>query len=86
MDLYMELVKKATILFPPDLYDDLARLAKRSNTSVGDLVRSACRKQYGLSHARERIAAVRQLAALSLPTGSPEQMERESLPAPEPLP
>lgn len=82
----MELIKKTTILFPPDLYDQLARLARQKNTSVGELVRSACRAQYTLTTKEIRLAAVNELAALSLPSGSPEEMERESVPVPEPLP
>lgn len=82
----MELVKKTTILFPPDLYEQLARLAKRRDSSVGELVRSACRAQYSLSSKEMRLAAVRGLAAMSLPVGTPEEMERESVPPAEPLP
>jgi len=40
------LTKKTTILFSPDLYDRLARLAKQRRTSVGELVREACRAQF----------------------------------------
>ena len=82
----MELIKKTTILFPPDLYDQLARLAKQRETSVGALVRDACRSQYGLSTQAARLSAVAALASLSLPVGSPEEMERESVPVVEPLP
>ncbi|MEK7408002.1 MAG: CopG family transcriptional regulator [Acidobacteriota bacterium] len=82
----MELVKKTTILFPPDLHDQLARLAKQRDTSVGELVRSACRKQYALLTKEARLAAVRELAGLDLPVGTPEEMERESVPTVEPLP
>ncbi|MCL4841970.1 MAG: ribbon-helix-helix protein, CopG family [Bryobacteraceae bacterium] len=82
----MELSKKTTILFPPDLYRQLNQLAERRGTSVGDLVREACRRQYSLHSREERLAAVRELAALSLPVGSPEEMERESVPPVEPLP
>lgn len=87
MDTHLDrLEKKTTILFPPDLYESLSNLAHRRNTSVGELVREACRKQYFLSSRKDRIAAVAELAALSLPVGMPEEMERESMPAPEPLP
>ena len=82
----MQLVKKTTILFPPDLYDQLARLAKQRDSSVGELVRSACRLQYSLVSKNMRMAAVREMAAMSSPVGTPEEMERESLPAVEPLP
>jgi len=82
----MELVKKTTILFSPDLYEQLARLAGQRDTSVGELVRNACRVQYGLSTREERFAAVKELAGLDLPVGTPEQMERESVGGVEPLP
>lgn len=82
----MELVKKTTILFPPDLYEQLSRIAGRRKTSVGELVRAACRLQYGLSTREARLSAVRELASLSLPVGSPQDLERESVPPVEPLP
>ncbi len=81
----MALSKKTTILFPPDLHARLLRLAGQKQTSLGDLVRSACEKQYGLASVEERLAAVGALAALDLPVGSPEQMARESVPNPEDL-
>jgi len=79
---YMELSKKTTILFPPKLYARLARRARRERTSVGELVRNACVQQYGLRAAGDRSAVVRELASLRLPVGAPEEMERESVPAP----
>lgn len=82
----MELSKKTTILFPLDLYDQLVHLAKRRRTSVGELVRDACRSQYRLSSRESRLAAVKALAGSSLPAGSVEAMEQESVPAAEPLP
>lgn len=82
----MELTKKTTILFPPDLYDRLARLAEQRKSSVGELVRQACRTQYSLSSRSERLAIIDQMAALSLPVGTPEELERESVPTVEPLP
>ena len=82
----MELVKKTTILFPPDLYSELARVARQRKTSVGELVREACRTQYFLATKEDRLAMVNQLAGLRLPVGTPEQMKRESVPSVEPLP
>ena len=81
----MELSKKTTILFPPDLHARLVRLAAQRGTSLGDLVRSACEKQYGLAPLDERLAAVEALGALDLPVGTPEEMARESVPDPEDL-
>lgn len=50
-----ELTKKTTILFSLEQYDYLRRLAKRRQTSVGDLVRTACKEQYGGSSVEDRI-------------------------------
>ncbi|MFN7921128.1 MAG: CopG family transcriptional regulator [Bryobacteraceae bacterium] len=82
----MELTKKTTILFPPDLYDRLAALAIEKNSSVGELVREACRRQYGRATRDERLAAVAALSALALPVGTPEEMEIESTPRAQPVP
>ena len=86
MDTHMELSKKTTVLFPPELYDDLAHLARQRKSSVGELIRDACRAQYFLATRSERLALVDKLAALCLPVGSPEEMERESVELAEPLP
>ena len=82
----MELTKKTTILFPPDLYQRLASLADQRHSSVGELVREACRAQYSLTSRADRLALVDCLGALSLPVGTVEEMERESVPAVGPLP
>lgn len=76
----MELTKKTTILFPPDLFDQLTVLAAKQKSSVGELVREACRRQYGRAMREERLAAVAALSSLDLPVGSPDEMERESTP------
>lgn len=69
----MELSKKTTILFPRDLHDRLVRLAEARGVSLGALVREACEEYYGLSSHGDR------LAALELPVGTPEEMEREAI-------
>jgi hypothetical protein len=56
------------------------------HSSVGELVRAACRVQYGFVNQRERLSAVAELAGLSLPVGSVTLMERESVPDLEPIP
>jgi hypothetical protein len=78
----MELTKKTTILFPPELYNDLAQLARRRKSSVGELIREACRAQYFLTTRPERLALVEEMAALRLPVDTTAEMERESVPLP----
>jgi len=78
----MDLSKKTTLLFPPDLFSHLTRLAQLQGVSFGELVRRACEERYGLVSRESRLAAVRELEAMSLPVGDPEQMERESVPRP----
>jgi predicted DNA-binding protein len=74
--------KKTTILFPPELYGRLANLAEQRHSSVGELVREACRVQYSLVSVKDRLSLVDRLAALQLPVGTQEEMERESVAPP----
>jgi predicted DNA-binding protein len=84
MEAYMEnLTKKTTILLQPELHRRLTRLAEQRGSSLGELIRTACERQYGLGGSEERLRAARALAELSLPVGSPGQMKRESVPRPE---
>lgn len=68
-------IKKATILFPLDLYRRLATLARDRHISLSELVTDACRAQYSA-----------ELALMALPVGSVEQMKRESAPVVEQVP
>ena len=79
----MELSKKTTILFSPELHDRLSQLATQTGTSLGNLVRTACERQYGLPTKEERLAAVASLAGLKLPVGTPGRLKREAVPKPE---
>lgn len=86
MEVYMEkLTKKTTILFQPELHRRLMRLADQRDTSLGELVRSACERQYGIGGSKERTAAARAIGALALPVSAPAQMKRESQPHPNEL-
>ncbi len=81
----MELSKKTTILFSPELHRRLSRLAASRGVSLGELVREACEVRYGVAGSADRRAAVDALAALTLPVGTPAAIKRESVPAPDDL-
>ena len=81
----MRVAKKTTILFPPDLYDQLTHQARQLGVSLEELVRQACEAYYGYASIDERLEAVRRLEAMSLPVSEPDQMERESVPDSEDL-
>ena len=81
----MELNKKTTILFPQQLHDRLARLARQRGISLGELVRSACERQYGLFSEQERLEALDELSGFELPVADPGTMKRESSPSPADL-
>ena len=85
MEAHMELTKKTTILFSPELYNHLVSLAKQRRVSLGHLVRAACEVEYGKVSGEETIAAIKELAGLSLPVGSPAEMKQESVPKVEEL-
>jgi predicted DNA-binding protein len=81
----MELSKKTTILLSPELHTRLTRIASQRGTSLGSLVREACEREYGETTREQRLEAVRALAELNLPVGSPGEMARESVPSPHEL-
>lgn len=79
----MELSKKTTILLSPRLYKMLKGESNSRGLSIGELIRSACEKQYGLSSESEALEAAERLSALNLPVGTPAAMKQESVPGPE---
>lgn len=76
----MELSKKTTILFSPELHRRLAGIAARQGLSLGELVREACEAKYGVQTDPRRVDAARALSELSLPIGTPRAMKLESQP------
>lgn len=79
----MELSKKTTVLFSPELHRRLKRVAAQRGVSVGELVREACVAQYGLLEPERRRDAVTELAGLALPVGDVGDMKRQSVPDPD---
>ena len=77
MEVDMELTKKTTVLFSEDLYNKLKKLAHTKKRSIGDLIRSACEKQYHLYSSEEAREAVEVLAKLSLPVDSVAEMKKQ---------
>jgi hypothetical protein len=77
MEAYMELNKKTTVLFSHEQFSNLKKLAKARKRSIGELIRSACEKQYGLVPHEEALEAVKALSELSLPVGSMEEMKKQ---------
>jgi hypothetical protein len=85
MEVDMELSKKTTILFSPELHRRLARLAASRGVSLGELVREACEARYGVVGTTSRREAASALAAMALPVSEPGEMKRESVPSPDDL-
>ncbi len=82
----MELSHKTTILLSADLHDRLKTVARERRKSLGELVREACVRQYGLSDAEDRLATVEAMASMSLPVGTVEKMKLQSVLPPRDLP
>jgi hypothetical protein len=55
------LTKRAQILFSPEEYELLKKLAVSTKSSVGELVRRAVKKQYQIVERREKIQAAERL-------------------------
>lgn len=71
-----------SISLPPDVYEQIRQLGIKRGMSLAQLVFEACTAQFGLSAREARRQAVRKLGALTLPVGTPEEMEWESVPQP----
>jgi predicted DNA-binding protein len=82
----MRLTHKTTVLLPERLHRQLSQLAEERGQSMGELVRQACERQYGLADVEARLAAVEVLRAMRLPVGPVEQMIAESVAEPQDLP
>jgi len=78
----MGLSKKTTILLSPRLYRMLKAISRSKNRSIGELIRSACEKQYGLFSESEALEAADRLSSLDLPVSTPASMKRESVAEP----
>lgn len=71
------LTKKTTILFSPDLYQQLQNAAKVTKTSVAELIRRAVTERYFLSDKKSRLKAVEELSKIGGSASSWEAMEKE---------
>lgn len=73
------LTYRTTMLFSPDLYRQLRRIAQVEHTTIANLVRKAVIAQYLVSDKRERLEALRQLSAVGGSTGDWEEIEKQIL-------
>jgi predicted transcriptional regulator len=77
------LTKRVQILLSPEQFSRLQEIAKTEGESLGALIRKALEEVYLEREQQDRLAAVREMAALRLPVADWEQMERESIGAAE---
>lgn len=82
----MALTHKTTVLLSRTLHRQLTQLARERGQSLGELVRQACERQYGIVDAEARVAAVEAIEAMRLPVGPVERMIAESVADPRDLP
>lgn len=72
------LTKRTQILFSPEEYELLKKLAASTKSSVGELVRRAVKKQYQIIGKKEKIQAADRLCRKKeLPVENWEKMEKE---------
>jgi predicted transcriptional regulator len=70
---------RVQVLFEPAQVARLQAIAESQGRSVGALIRDAVERTYLDRDRAERVAAVDQMARLSLPVADWEQMERQSV-------
>ena len=68
--------RRVTITLEPDVWRRAQRLARQRKTSASALIEAAIRELPDEDRQR-RIEAARALIAMSLPVGTPEEMEEE---------
>jgi|OpeIllAssembly_1097287.scaffolds.fasta_scaffold510112_2 hypothetical protein len=73
------LSRRVQVLLSSEQYRRLEGLADAEGISVGALIRRAIDRLQGTPPQTKRLRAVRRIAAMSLPVGDWEQMERESM-------
>ncbi|MBI2982432.1 MAG: hypothetical protein HYY44_09140 [Deltaproteobacteria bacterium] len=71
--------EKTTILLTKSLKVRLARLSKITGKSVAQLLREAAENQYFSASPVRKKEIVRQMSALNIPVGTPEEVEEEIL-------
>lgn len=75
----MDMTKKTTILFSPEMHRRLTGLAARRGRSLAELVREACEVQYGVVGGRDQEAAVAELPRVRWrPPSTPKSSRRSS--------
>ena len=73
------LSRRVQLLLSPEQYKRLEALSDAEGLSIGALIRRAIDRLQGPPRQPKRLKAVRRIAAMSLPVGDWEQMERESM-------
>lgn len=77
----MTLKKRVEVLFDPEQYENLERVAQDAGESVGALIRRAVEREYLRPVSQERQRAVSELLRLHIPVGSWEEVKADLLKA-----
>ena len=73
------LTYRTTMLFSPDLYRQLKKIAQVEQTTIANLVRRAVVAQYLVSDKKERLEALKRLSEVGGATGDWEEIEKQIL-------